>query len=215
MNFLPDCSLSVRIPYLELLKNFRNVSKEPHPPEQLILQRTKIEEPRLKMTYRTLNLYDLLPPVGNFHGLGQAIEICGPFEPAKLREAEIKARSTNLQPVSRKRRIDYGSSRALKRIDHDFQPVTKGRSQRRRRCGFCGPCNVRENCNSCKNCLNRKILKQSCIYRKCIYLRDKPIYQCDDSTEFSLKNLTKNYSESEWPRNTSKKFSFKAFCRFH
>lgn len=50
----------------------------------------------------------------------------------------------------------------------------RGRSKRRRRCGQCGPCQVKENCNKCNFCLRRDVLKQTCIYRKCVYLRSKP-----------------------------------------
>lgn len=50
----------------------------------------------------------------------------------------------------------------------------RGRSKRRRRCGQCGPCQVKENCNKCNFCMRRDILKQTCIYRKCVYLRSKP-----------------------------------------
>ncbi|KAK7098701.1 uncharacterized protein [Littorina saxatilis] len=50
----------------------------------------------------------------------------------------------------------------------------KFRLKRRRRCGQCGPCQVKENCGKCQYCLRKDILKQACIYRKCVYLR-KPV----------------------------------------
>ncbi|XP_041367464.1 ras guanine nucleotide exchange factor K-like [Gigantopelta aegis] len=50
----------------------------------------------------------------------------------------------------------------------------KLRLKRRRKCGQCGPCQVKENCDKCHFCLRRDVLKQSCIYRKCLYLRKKP-----------------------------------------
>lgn len=56
---------------------------------------------------------------------------------------------------------------------HDYDG-DRGRSKRRRRCGQCGPCQVKENCNKCNFCLRRDVLKQTCIYRKCVYLRSKP-----------------------------------------
>lgn len=56
---------------------------------------------------------------------------------------------------------------------HDFDG-DRGRSKRRRRCGQCGPCQVKENCNKCNFCQRRDVLKQTCIYRKCVYLRSKP-----------------------------------------
>ncbi|ESO94629.1 hypothetical protein LOTGIDRAFT_175401 [Lottia gigantea] len=55
--------------------------------------------------------------------------------------------------------------------DHPDKPA---RLKRRKRCGQCGPCQIRTNCGECSNCLRRSVLKQSCIYRKCIYLR-KPV----------------------------------------
>ncbi|OWF54936.1 extensin-like [Mizuhopecten yessoensis] len=48
------------------------------------------------------------------------------------------------------------------------------RLKRRRRCGQCGPCQVKENCNKCHFCVRRDVLKQTCMYRKCVYLRSKP-----------------------------------------
>lgn len=50
----------------------------------------------------------------------------------------------------------------------------KVRLKRRRRCGQCGPCQVKENCGKCHFCLRKDVLKQTCIYRKCVYLRSKP-----------------------------------------
>ncbi|KAL8611756.1 hypothetical protein ACOMHN_009438 [Nucella lapillus] len=50
----------------------------------------------------------------------------------------------------------------------------KFRLKRRRRCGQCGPCQVKENCGRCQYCMRKDVLKQACIYRKCIYLR-KPV----------------------------------------
>ncbi|KAK6972983.1 ras guanine nucleotide exchange factor K [Biomphalaria glabrata] len=50
----------------------------------------------------------------------------------------------------------------------------KFRLKRRRRCGQCGPCQVKENCNKCQYCMRKDVLKQACIYRKCVYLR-KPV----------------------------------------
>lgn len=50
----------------------------------------------------------------------------------------------------------------------------KFRLKRRRRCGQCGPCQVKENCGKCQYCVRKDILKQACIYRKCVYLR-KPV----------------------------------------
>ncbi|CAL1535550.1 unnamed protein product, partial [Lymnaea stagnalis] len=50
----------------------------------------------------------------------------------------------------------------------------KFRLKRRRRCGQCGPCQVKENCNKCQYCLRKDVLKQACVYRKCVYLR-KPV----------------------------------------
>lgn len=46
--------------------------------------------------------------------------------------------------------------------------------KRRTRCGQCGPCQIKNDCGQCKHCLNKAVLKQSCIYRKCLYLRCKP-----------------------------------------
>lgn len=48
------------------------------------------------------------------------------------------------------------------------------RLKRRRRCGQCGPCQVKENCNKCHYCVRKDVLKQTCVYRKCVYLRSKP-----------------------------------------
>lgn len=50
----------------------------------------------------------------------------------------------------------------------------KFRLKRRRRCGQCGPCQVKENCGKCQYCVRKDVLKQACIYRKCVYLR-KPV----------------------------------------
>lgn len=50
----------------------------------------------------------------------------------------------------------------------------RGRCKRRKRCGQCGPCQVKENCNQCHFCIRKDVLKQTCIYRKCVYLRSKP-----------------------------------------
>lgn len=50
----------------------------------------------------------------------------------------------------------------------------KFRLKRRRRCGQCAPCQVKENCNKCQYCMRKDVLKQACIYRKCVYLR-KPV----------------------------------------
>lgn len=50
----------------------------------------------------------------------------------------------------------------------------RSRCKRRKRCGQCGPCQVKENCMKCHFCIRKDVLKQTCIYRKCIYLRSKP-----------------------------------------
>ncbi|KAK3580886.1 hypothetical protein CHS0354_008171 [Potamilus streckersoni] len=50
----------------------------------------------------------------------------------------------------------------------------KMRCKRRKRCGQCGPCQVKENCGKCHFCVRKDVLKQTCIYRKCVYLRSKP-----------------------------------------
>lgn len=50
----------------------------------------------------------------------------------------------------------------------------RGRCKRRKRCGQCGPCQVKENCMKCHFCIRKDVLKQTCIYRKCVYLRSKP-----------------------------------------
>ncbi|KAH3882310.1 uncharacterized protein LOC127882362 [Dreissena polymorpha] len=50
----------------------------------------------------------------------------------------------------------------------------RSRCKRRKRCGQCGPCQVKENCMKCHFCVRKDVLKQTCIYRKCIYLRSKP-----------------------------------------
>ena len=50
----------------------------------------------------------------------------------------------------------------------------RGRCKRRKRCGQCGPCLVKENCMKCHFCIRKDVLKQTCIYRKCVYLRSKP-----------------------------------------
>ena len=50
----------------------------------------------------------------------------------------------------------------------------RGRCKRRKRCGQCGPCQVKENCGQCHFCIRKDVLKQTCIYRKCVYLRSKP-----------------------------------------
>ncbi|XP_029654996.1 uncharacterized protein LOC115228573 [Octopus sinensis] len=50
---------------------------------------------------------------------------------------------------------------------------TAPKVHRRKRCGQCRPCLIKENCMKCKNCINRKVLKQTCIHRKCLYLREK------------------------------------------
>ena len=50
----------------------------------------------------------------------------------------------------------------------------RSRCKRRKRCGQCGPCQVKENCMKCHFCIRKDVLKQTCIYRKCVYLRSKP-----------------------------------------
>ncbi|XP_052800859.1 uncharacterized protein LOC128231741 [Mya arenaria] len=58
---------------------------------------------------------------------------------------------------------------------HDgFGMDDRSRCKRRKRCGQCGPCQVKENCMKCHFCIRKDVLKQTCIYRKCVYLRSKP-----------------------------------------
>lgn len=42
---------------------------------------------------------------------------------------------------------------------------------KRRRCGTCGPCLIKESCGECQQCKNRATARQICKLRKCIYLR--------------------------------------------
>ena len=42
---------------------------------------------------------------------------------------------------------------------------------KRRRCGTCGPCQIKESCGECQQCKNRATARQICKLRKCIYLR--------------------------------------------
>lgn len=58
---------------------------------------------------------------------------------------------------------------------HDMYGLDdRSRCKRRKRCGQCGPCQVKENCMKCHFCIRKDVLKQTCIYRKCVYLRSKP-----------------------------------------
>ena len=59
-------------------------------------------------------------------------------------------------------------------IDDQSDGGGKFRLKRRRRCGQCGPCQVKDNCGKCQYCMRKDVLKQACIYRKCVYLR-KPV----------------------------------------
>ncbi|XP_064600983.1 uncharacterized protein LOC135467149 [Liolophura sinensis] len=73
-----------------------------------------------------------------------------------------------------------------KRRRHD-EESPNSRVKRRKRCGECGPCQVKENCGTCIQCQRRSVLKQSCIYRKCLYLR-KPSKFRVPSTDCSLES---------------------------
>ena len=44
-------------------------------------------------------------------------------------------------------------------------------ASKRRRCGTCGPCLIKESCGECQQCKNRATARQICKLRKCIYLR--------------------------------------------
>ncbi|XP_039273723.2 uncharacterized protein LOC120347720 [Styela clava] len=46
--------------------------------------------------------------------------------------------------------------------------------KKRKACGRCGPCQRKDNCGTCMNCVNRAKGKQICIYRKCEELKKKP-----------------------------------------
>ena len=59
-------------------------------------------------------------------------------------------------------------------MDDQNEGGGKFRLKRRRRCGQCAPCQVKENCGKCQYCLRKDVLKQACIYRKCVHLR-KPV----------------------------------------
>ncbi|KAK3102138.1 hypothetical protein FSP39_009086 [Pinctada imbricata] len=66
------------------------------------------------------------------------------------------------------------------------------RLKRRRRCGQCGPCQVKENCNKCHYCVRKDVLKQTCVYRKCVYLRSKPkpyMRNAQDTVPFTPRPL--------------------------
>lgn len=43
--------------------------------------------------------------------------------------------------------------------------------RRRKKCGVCTPCLLKENCGTCANCMNRKTGKQICKLRKCEQLK--------------------------------------------
>lgn len=43
--------------------------------------------------------------------------------------------------------------------------------RRRKKCGACAPCLLKENCGNCANCMNRKTGKQICKLRKCDQLK--------------------------------------------
>lgn len=75
-----------------------------------------------------------------------------------------------------------------KRKRHDEESPSS-RVKRRKRCGECGPCQVKQNCGTCIQCQRRSVLKQSCIYRKCLYLR-KPSKFRAHSTDCSLESQT-------------------------
>lgn len=46
--------------------------------------------------------------------------------------------------------------------------------KKRKACGRCGPCQRKDNCGTCMNCVNRAKGKQICVYRKCEELKKKP-----------------------------------------
>ncbi|KAJ8299574.1 hypothetical protein KUTeg_023634 [Tegillarca granosa] len=72
------------------------------------------------------------------------------------------------------REDEFGSPTSPNYYTSPEDAADKTRLKRRRRCGQCGPCQVKENCNKCHYCIRKDVLKQTCIYRKCVYLRSKP-----------------------------------------
>lgn len=54
-----------------------------------------------------------------------------------------------------------------------FDATLDSQKKRRKKCGACPPCLLRENCGTCANCLNRKTGKQICKLRKCEQLKKR------------------------------------------
>ncbi|XP_071099290.1 arginine-glutamic acid dipeptide repeats protein-like [Haliotis cracherodii] len=100
---------------------------------------------------------------------------------ADFNQLPIKIETEHEQFVVQLDNSEYGDDELLSPNEsgdfseyHEYQDGGgKLRLKRRRKCGQCGPCQVKENCDKCHFCLRRDVLKQSCIYRKCLYLRKK------------------------------------------
>lgn len=64
---------------------------------------------------------------------------------------------------------------------------------------------MKENCNKCHYCVRKDVLKQTCVYRKCVYLRSKPkpySRQPKEVIPLSQRPLI-NSSPADVPRPTS------------
>ncbi|XP_057687292.1 methylcytosine dioxygenase TET3 isoform X2 [Corythoichthys intestinalis] len=62
---------------------------------------------------------------------------------------------------------------SLSPSDSQLDIAVDYQKKRRKKCGTCAPCLLKQNCGACVNCLNRKTGKQICKLRKCEELKRK------------------------------------------
>lgn len=81
----------------------------------------------------------------------------------------------NTSPLSKYIETEHqqGGLFSLSLFDASLDATADPQKKRRKKCGACVPCLLKENCGSCANCLNRKTGKQICKLRKCEQLKKR------------------------------------------
>ena len=73
------------------------------------------------------------------------------------------------------KKIPDVSSKHNSRKDNNASLEEIRRKKKRRRCGKCAGCQIRENCGKCNECINRKTGHQICRIRKCSLLKNSKV----------------------------------------
>lgn len=87
----------------------------------------------------------------------------------------VRKSSEKMSPLSKYIETEHQQAGlfSLSPLDASTDAALDLQKKRRKKCGACTPCLLKQNCGTCANCMNRKTGKQICKLRKCEHLKKK------------------------------------------